>query len=206
MESIKKELSKRAQELSEAGGRRKLLIEQINALQTEYEGCKAHSESALKARAVLQEVAQKVQQKIEFQISNLVSMALATIFPDPYTFELKYTIRRNKTEADLIFSKNEGATDDILNTGGGGVADIASLALRIAAWSIKQNRHVLILDEPTKYLHNPEYQRKASELIKEISKEIGLQFIIISDQEEIISAADKQMRVVNEGGVSSVEN
>lgn len=205
MKNIQLQLTTMAQKLSEEEGRRKLLTEQINALQVKSVSCKGHTENSLKARAILQEVAQKVQQKIEFQISNLVSMALATIFPEPYTFELKYVLRRNKTEADLIFSKNTGKTDDILSTGGGGVADIASLALRIAAWSIKPNRPILILDEPTKFLHNPDYQRKASELFKELSQEIGLQFIIVSDQEEIISAADKCFKVENKNGISSIQ-
>ena len=162
---------------------------------------------ALKARAILQIVSENTQKKLEFQISNLVSMAIASIFPLPYKFQLKYVKRRNKIEADLIFSKNGNETDDILNSGGGGVADVVSnIALRIAARNIKKNRPVLILDEPTKFLHNPDYQEKASILIKKVSQETGLQIIMVSDQPEMIAAADKEIKIINVNGVSFIEN
>jgi DNA repair exonuclease SbcCD ATPase subunit len=131
-------------------------------------------------------------------------MALATVFPDPYTFSLRFVERRNTTEADLIFSKNGNETDDLLNTGGGGVADIASFALRIALWSLKKSRATFILDEPDKFLHNPDYQEKASSMMKELCEKMGIQIILVSDQERIIAAADKVIRIENRNGVSSI--
>jgi len=47
-------------------------------------------ESLLKARAFVQKVAEDTQKRIEFQISNLVSTALAAVFPDPYEFKLRF--------------------------------------------------------------------------------------------------------------------
>jgi len=185
-------------------GRRELLKEQLSSLASKIKVDTEHMANSIKARSIVQIVATVTQRKLEFHISNLVSMALAAVFPDPYGFKLKYTIRRNKTEADLLFIKDGNETDDILNSGGGGVADIASLALRIAAWSLKKNRPLFLLDEPTKFLHNPIYQEKASIMLKELSEKIGVQIIMISDQEEIVSAADKEIHINNIEGVAVI--
>jgi DNA repair exonuclease SbcCD ATPase subunit len=187
-------------------GRRRLLIENCANAESSLKKNLLDYENCIKARTVVQTVAKSTQEKIEICISNLVSMALATVFPDPYAFTLRFVERRNTTEADLIFSKNDNETDDLLNTGGGGVADIASFALRIALWSLKKTRATFILDEPDKFLHNPEYQTKASELMHELCEKMDIQIILVSDQERIIAAADKVIRVSNKNGISEVDN
>lgn len=191
-------------EFQENIGRRRLLIENCQNAKLSLEKNLLDYENCLKARTIVQTVARSTQEKIEVHISNLVTMALATVFPDPYTFSLRFVERRNTTEADLIFSKNGNETDDLLNTGGGGVADIASFALRIALWSLKKSRATFILDEPDKFLHNISYQEKASELMKELCDKLGIQIILVSDQERIIAAADKVIRISNKNGVSEV--
>lgn len=192
--------------LSEQEGRRKLFVEEKEKLEKEKIKLSEKMDNLLKARSVVQIVAEQTQKKLEYHISNLVSMALASVFPEPYIFNLRFVQKRNKTEAELIFSKNGNETDDILNTGGGGVADIASIALRISLWSIKKTRPTLILDESLKFLHSPEYQEKASQMLKEVSEKLGLQIIIVSDQQNILEYADKVIKIVNYNGVSKVEN
>ncbi len=185
-------------------GRRDHLLEQHQTLQDGIAEKSRILEKTVKARAFVQTVAKETQQKIEFEISNLVSMALASVFPDPYEVQLKFVERRNATEADIIFLKNGNETDDILNNGGGGVADIASFALRVALWKIKKSRPTFILDEPDKFLHNPGYQEKASLMMKELCDKMGIQIIMVSDQANIIAAADNIIRVEQENGISIV--
>lgn len=160
---------------------------------------------ALEARSVVQTVAEATQKKLEYHISSLVSMALASIWEDPYKFELRFVQRRNKTECDLIFSKHGKETDDILNSGGGGVADIASIVLQLALWSIKKTRNVMLWDERTKFLHNPVYQEKASEMLKRITEDLNLQIIMVSDQANLLESADKIITVEYKDGVSTVK-
>jgi len=132
-------------------------------------------------------------------------MALASVWEDPYKFSINFVQRRNKTECDLIFSKNGKETDDIVNSGGGGVCDIVSnIALPVALWSIKKSRNVMIWDEPTKFLHNPTYQEKASEMIKKLSEELRLQIIMVTDQQNLLNAADKVITVEQKNGESKV--
>lgn len=185
-------------------GRLALLEEQLAKCQGEKEASSTMLDRTQKARALVQFVAQETQKKIEYQISGLATMALASVFPDPYEVQLRFVERRNATEADIVFIKDGNETDDILNAGGGGVADVASFALRVALWSIKKTRPTFLLDEPDKFLHNPEYQEKASAMMKEICRRLGVQIIMVSDQQNIIAAADRIIRIENTDGVSQV--
>lgn len=162
-------------------------------------------DNVIKARVVVQAVAKATQQKIEFHISNLVTMALASVFPEPYEFKLEFVERRNSTEADCIFIKNENRINDILSYGGGGVADVANFALIISLWALKKTRPVFVQDEPDKFLHSPLYQERASQMIKMLCEKLGIQIIIVSDQPGIIAAADKVVNISCKNGVSMIE-
>lgn len=195
--------------LVEQEGMRKLYSKQKQELIKRKEDTQRRLKILLQSRAVAQEVAERTQKKLEFHISNLVSMALSSVFPEPYTFNLVFIQRRNKTEARLVFSKNGNETDDILNAAGGGVADVASLALRISLWSIKKTRPTMILDEAMKFLHSSEYQEKASQMMKEVCDKLGLQIILVSDQKDILKYADNVVEMKSVGGktvTSSEEN
>jgi DNA repair exonuclease SbcCD ATPase subunit len=159
----------------------------------------------INARWVLQEVAKTTQQELEYHISGLVSMALASVFEDPYEFKVEFVIRRGRTECDLKFSK-EGEDCNPLDASGGGSVDVASFALRVAFMSMENpsSRKVLILDEPFRFV-SPDLQHKCSEMIREISQRMGLQVIMISHAENIIDSADKVFEVVKVGEISEVK-
>jgi len=55
-------------------------------------------------------------------------------------------------------------------------------------------------------LHNPIYQEKASELLKEVSDRLGIQMIIVSDQQSLLKSADKVIEIVNINGISIVKD
>ncbi len=189
--------------LEQLKGKRKLLKEQQEQASALAKLYNQRHENCLKARAVVQHVAEATQKKLEYQISSLVSAAIASVFSDPYDFSLRFVQKRNKTEALLIFSKNGNETDDLLNTGGGGVVDIASFALRVALWSIKRSRPVFILDESFRFL-SIDLQEKASAMLKEISEKLKVQIILVSHLPNMIAAADNIIHISNRGGVSYV--
>ena len=183
-------------------GKQNLLEEQLDQLETDIVELEQLSLNCQKARAIVQVVAEETQKKIEYQISNLVSLALASVFPDPYEFCLRFVQKRNKTEADLIFIKN-GNEGDPINVSGGGALDVASFALRAAIWSIKPSNNVMILDEPFHFLSR-DLQDKCSSMIKMISDKLKLQFIIVSHIPEITEAADRVFKITNSNGISEV--
>lgn len=141
------------------------------------------------AQTFLQEVAKKTQEQLRFHITDIVQLALDTCFPNRYTFDVVFEIKRGKTEAKLVFV-SEGEETDIMEAAGGGLVDLSALALRIVSWSLGQTDDVLILDEPFKHL-SEDLQPLAAEVLAEVSKELKLQFIIITHRPEITDIADK---------------
>jgi DNA repair exonuclease SbcCD ATPase subunit len=158
-----------------------------------------------KAREIVREVGLKTQQQLQFHIGNITTLALESIFNDPYKLTVEFIQRRNKTECDLFFER-DGEKVNPLSASGGGAIDVASFALRIASWSMERprTRNTIILDEPMRFL-SVDLQEKASAMIKELSEKLGLQFIIVTHEEELASYADKEFRVTINKGVSNIK-
>ena len=156
------------------------------------------------AREVIQIVALKTQEKLSYHISEITSLALNTVFQDPYALTAEFVQRRNKTECDLYFVRDDEKVDP-LSASGGGAVDVAAFALRVASWSMQRprSRNTLILDEPFRYLSS-NLLPLAGEMLKEISEKLKLQIIMVSHCEELIEAADKTFTVTIKKGVSTV--
>jgi DNA repair exonuclease SbcCD ATPase subunit len=113
----------------------------------------------------------------------------------PYILELDFVERRNKTECDIYFVRDGLKIDPF--SGGGGAIDVAAFALRVAMWTMQQpkSRPALILDEPFKHLKGEEANRKVLEMVSKISKKLGIQIIMVSDErvsrETTMEFADK---------------
>lgn len=191
--------------LTKMRGEEGLLRKQLKDVKIDEKKITFEIDNIEKAKVIAQEVSKATQDKVTYHINGLVTSGLEAVFPEPYTFNLKFVTRRNKTEADLVFIKNGNETTDILNSGGGGVADIASYLLSIAVFSVNPSRPIFIRDENFKFLHNVEFQKKASIMIKKVSEKFGIQIILISDQPALYSCADKVIRTKINKGVSSVE-
>ena len=161
---------------------------------------------AERARVILQEVARQTQKELEYRINDLVTAALVAVFPDPYSFELEFVERRNKTEADL-WLRRKGERMNPLDAAGGGAVDVAAFALRVALWGIRTPRFhsVLVLDEPFRFLSR-ELQPKASALLKILSERMGLQILMVSHSLDLIEEADRVFTVTRgKDGRSRVE-
>lgn len=155
------------------------------------------------AQALIQTVAKETQETLVFQINDVVNTALNTCFPDEYEFKAEFEIKRNKTEAKLVFLKN-GFEIDPLQASGGGVVDVASLGLRVAAWSLSNNDNVLLIDEGFKFLSR-DLQPRMAEILQEISKKLNLQIIQVSHSPDLIENSNKIVIVKKVKEVSVVE-
>lgn len=146
---------------------------------------------------VVKKVGLKTQQSLQYHISDTVSMALNSVFDDPYTMSVEFVERRGKTECDLLFQRGNQFIDP-LSASGGGAVDVASFALRVASWSMQfpKTRNVLLLDEPFKNLSEG-LLPKASEMLKQVSDKLGLQTIMITHSEALIESADKVFQIQN---------
>lgn len=157
-----------------------------------------------KAQAIIQQVAKETQSQLEFHLSELVSLALQGIFPEPYDFRVEFVEKRGKTECQMYFEKDGQRINPITGSGGGPV-DVASFALRSSVWALKKNRNVLILDEPFRFL-SKNLHSKASAILKEISERLKTQIIMVTHSEELAEGSDKIFTISIKDGVSKVES
>jgi DNA repair exonuclease SbcCD ATPase subunit len=185
-------------------GKKQQIIETLSILRAELQALSKSLVLHEKAKEVIREVGIKTQQQLVYHISDITSLALDTIFDDPYSLEVEFVQRRNKNECDLLFVRN-GERIDPLSASGGGAVDVASFALRIASWSMQMphSRNTIILDEPLKFL-SMDHQEQASQMIKEISKRLNIQFIIITHNEVLASYADKTFTTSINNGKTTV--
>lgn len=190
--------------LENSKGRRDQIQSTIHDLSEQIYDAEIDIQRHEEAREILRIVGLETQQQLQYHISDITSLALESVFPDPYELVVEFVQRRNKTECDLLFSR-EGELVDPLSATGGGACDIASFALRIASWSMKtpRSRATIILDEPMKNLSEI-YQEQASNMIKELSEKLKLQFIIVTHNTTLAEHADKIFTVSIDGKGRSI--
>lgn len=185
-------------------GKQMQLEKTINDLTLEIRNAKRALNQHEQAREIIREVGLKTQQTLQVHISDITTLALEAVFDDPYELNVEFVQRRNKTECDLLFVR-DGNTADPLTASGGGAVDVAAFALRIASWTMQRprSRPMIILDEPMRFL-SVDLQEKASQMIKELSEKLGIQFILITHEPTLAAYADTVFEVTNRKGVSKV--
>ncbi len=172
-----------------------------------------------KSQSIIQIVAKATQQELEYRICEPVSLALAAVYNDPYKMVADFQITgRGNTECHLGFERN-GNIIKPLDASGGGPIDIASFSLRIGSWSLvrPRSRPILITDEPFKWIDKKKIQNSerttmhlAGQMLKDITKQppegLGLQVIMITHIDELISCADRIFEVSKDKeGISHIE-
>jgi len=175
-------------ELEQKKGKRAQIQSDLETCASELKELKRYLRRCERAREIIRQVGLKTQQQLEFHISDIVTMALEAVFPDPYLFKAEFIQRRNKTECDLWFVRDEDKVDPI------------------ASWSIQhpRSRAVLFLDEPFKHL-SIELLPKAAQVMKQLSEQLNLQIIMVTHSEELAEAADKTFLTSIVKGESTVK-
>jgi len=193
------------QYLEQEKGKKKHVLDTLQRIKEEVSELEDSLHLHEEAREIIRIVGQKTQEQLQFHISDLTTMALESVFDDPYKLKVEFVQRRNKTECDLKFV-NKNLEIDPMEASGVGVINIASFALRVALWSIKKPspRNVIILDEPFRHL-STNYQPRASEMVYELSKKLGIQFIIVTHENELAREADRLFEVSIHNGVSKIK-
>jgi DNA repair exonuclease SbcCD ATPase subunit len=142
--------------------------------------------SAEEARSIFQAIAQAIQQRIHRRISEVVTRCLRAVFDDPYDFEIRFDQKRGKTEAVMVFKRDGLELEDPMAEVGGGVIDVAALALRLSCILLAKPavRKVLVLDEPFRFVRGEENRARTCEMLKRLSADLGVQVILNTDVPE----------------------
>ncbi len=180
-------------------GARTQIQKQIGEARRTYITASRDATATEEAQAIIQDIARKTQDQIRYHVTDLGSMALNVVFSDDIRLGLDFNPSRGKTEAKLAFLRGkQGISVDPLEADSGGACDIAAEALRDSLWYIQRprTRPIMLRDEPFKNINDPTRQmhERASEMIQQISKRLGLQFIIVTAVPELAEIADKTFR------------
>ena len=182
----------------------RLILDSLEIKEKEYNELKEQNENLKKARLLVAEAGKCTQSYLKSYIEEMTTTALQAVFEEDYQFIIDFDIKRNKVEAKISL-KLRGEETDPKDSCGWGVLDVASFALRVVLWSIEnpKSSNVIILDECFKFLHGK--MENASQLLKKLSKDLNIQFIIVSQLDELTQYADKAFIVTHNGKFSEVK-
>lgn len=157
------------------------------------------------AKEILNQILLATQQDVKGYIEQIVTNLVSHVFGDEYVFMLEMGIEREKPALTPIIEKQSiqvSPRDEM----GGGLLDMISLGLRMALWSFNQDRFrpTLIMDEPGKFL---DLKRVPlfGEALQQLSKQLGLQIIMVTHLDDLKGLADRSYRVWQQNGVSLIE-
>jgi hypothetical protein len=193
MESIRETFSNIRKYVDIATAEREVLKRKLNRAADNLIRLEKEQRRLEKAQAIVKEVSEMTQKEIVFQLSELSSMALAGIFPEPYQLEINFYERAGNSVAELSFERN-GVNVDPLESASGGAADIVSFSLRISVWCLEGKVHspIFIFDEPFKNINDPsrKMHRLIADVVKMICDKLGVQIIMVTLIPELIDVAD----------------
>lgn len=191
---------------SELVGKRKTYEEEIEKLKRTIKKDEREVEVLIEVKSGVSKIIAMFQEGIKKRVQELVNKILRYIYSDrEIEFRLVTEEKRGKTEfkpviMDGLIERNPEEDE------AGGAADLISLGLRIIFRFLerKPSRPVFVLDEPLKFIGSGDMMEKAGLMLKELTDMLGIQFIIVTHDEELYAYADKMWRVTYQKKIGSV--
>lgn len=197
------EMSSRAnavtKKLSEFKGRLWAAERDLTAATSEFETAKSKLKSVDSLKAVVQQVAKETQDKLRLRFEAIVQACLDAVFPGSYKFMMEFISRRGQVEVDMWLDK-DGTRMDPLDSNGGGVVDVMSIALRLCCLTLSKNSNILLLDEPFGHLRGDARER-LGDLLAIISEKLSVQMLMVGDVAGNV-VKGKEFRMSKVSGVS----
>ncbi len=194
--ALKKSIQKDIENSKSKINKLELEIEKLNLIKLLYEKTSEYSREQAKT-----------------QIEVLVSRCLSYIFEKEMNFKIDITIKNNNPSAKFFIEETFDMDGeeipfryDIVDSRGGGVVDIVSLALRISFIMLydKSLQDVIVLDEPCKHV-SEDYIQNVANFINEISSEYNKQIIMISHNAHLSAIGDVNYRITNSNNTSKID-
>lgn len=143
------------------------------------------------ARTVFTSVLEKIQEETKARIEGLVTLAIQSVFEsEDIFFKIKFEQKNNRVYAVPLIVENDQEYEPEEDMGGG-IIDVISVALRIILWHMEtpRKRNILILDEPFRF--TGKLVPKAGEMLKYIAKNLNLQVVMVSHDDDLIEICDR---------------
>ncbi len=151
---------------------------------------------------VLKDIGDKRKRSTIEVFERVCSKALHDIFDSNYRFVIEMDSEGKRVSTRFKLMDAEDNEYSIMDSCGGGIVDVISLVLRVLILvSAKPARSkVLYLDESTKHV-SPEFRPKVAEFLKSLSRQLGIQILLVTHQKEMLEASDSayQLEKTNNG-------
>ena len=125
--------------------------------------------------------------------TSLVTEALSSIFEKDIRFKINLYSYRNEPAIDVSVIENDLEIDPQKSCGGG-LNDIISFVIKIIFIHLKKSSKIIILDEPLKFLSR-DYIEQSSNFIRDISKRMNVQIILVSHKPDLEISCDKLINI-----------
>jgi DNA repair exonuclease SbcCD ATPase subunit len=190
--------------LSEWKGKRSAVISELEEHQRKLAAVRVHIDVLRDANWLLGEAITLVQTSFKKVVEKLVTSSIRSIYGRDITFSLELEQKGRGLECRPV-TKEDGEEFDLDGEIGGGLLDLISFTSKIVFWKIQgQGRPVFIFDEPFRFLGHGSVILLVGQLLRKLSKSLGLQFIIVSHEDELAEIADRSFTVTHRNGVAKV--
>jgi len=197
LDQLEKKSKELQNNLSALQGQESLLVSQIDSNKAKLLELTHKREIFAKAIEIFALISEVTQIQVKNGMEKIVTYALQYIFGEDYKFKITFDKRGNLTECNFSFISPLGVEiTDPLEALGGGIMDVASLALRIALLELHKpkNTSFLALDEPTRNV-SAQFIPKCGLFFKEINRKLERQIIVVTHQEALMESADNQIQI-----------
>jgi len=169
-------------------GKCEVLSDQIEESKGKLENIGEDLELYIKAVELLTVAQETMREGVRKSFEETITFALQHILGSDYEFYMDFGRRGNLQEVNFnVKSKNLDEAFDPIDTSGGGVIDIVSLALRVAILELQQPRvdGPLVLDESFKHLSSQNLYR-AGDFLRKMSERMNRQIIMVTHKGEFV--------------------
>lgn len=197
LEQLKNSLDELTSKVSSLKGQENLLSEQIGSSKENIQEYRTKRIVYKKSIEFLTIVQGATKEKIKKGFEQIVTYALRFIYSSDYKFELEFERIGNLQKLDFnIKTPDKQNPLNPMDTSGGGVLNILSLALRVSLLELIRPKleGFLVLDEP---FHNlsKEYMEQAHKFIEAINKKMGRQIILITHKSELLNSENNLIEI-----------
>lgn len=180
----------------------------LSACENRVKQLELNQDTVEKSSLFLQSLSDTARIQVIEKISGLVTEVLQAVKDKNLTFKMELGTERGQPDLKFfVVDSVTGKEMDILESCGGGIADLVSFALRVSLllkWKPNLER-VLICDEQLKFV-SVQDQELAGDFIRKLSEQLGLQIIFISHSKTLAEKSHKCFEVTKDSyGISKVE-
>lgn len=209
LDELEVKLKRLEKKIIEEDSRKKLLEERKIKYKSDKKELEKELELLSSVNVLLQKTSNFAREQSKRQIEQLTTNCMQFIFDNESKFEIDIQELYGKASAEFYIVDK---VDDLevrtrpIESRGGGLVDILSLALRISFLQLYKPLigGPLVLDEPGKHV-SEEYIHNVADFLKRSSEMFSRQVIMVTHNAHLASIATNSYKVDNINNTSSVE-